>query len=460
MRIGLLAALFVLGCSSSTSEAGDLGDASVDSGSTSEVGEDAGCTAATCAGPGKSCVSGACVDDCRPSTAGTCSAGTTCDFTDGKCKDSSSACFLAGVFQDCGSKQCGPGSMCDGKGACVSVSGMGCSDVSCDASGRCWGVGCPCDRPPPRCMPATLEQLNAPEFVGSLVNGADDEGAFDLDFDDVCTAYAVTMISGPDYLRQLTAANELTVWTSTTNLNMGEVAVLRVPTGEFKTLGDVAATYICCATCGCVETGADGRLGVVHLDRTSTTRPLPNVLPAKATSGTGPFGSATLDTGPYALTWGADKALYAGNVETNGDFVRVDLEAKTTANVTNFLSRVTASTIYDLQRLLVAVEGGKVFLVDPKTGDRADWATLPNHVTSIKRDSFTGRVYAEIASTPPKIVEISADGKTVADFQTPPRLGRIAIAPDGQLYHLSVFPAVHWKSTKDSIVRWPLPSKR
>ena len=106
------------------------------------------------------------------------------------------------------------------------------------------------------------------------------------------------------------------------------------------------------------------------------------------------------------------------------------------------------------------MEGGKVFLVDPATGDRTDWASLPNHVTSLQRDQFTGRVYAEIASSPPRIVEISADGKSIADFQTPPRLGRIAIAPDGQLYHLSVFPAVHWKTSKDSIVRWPLPSKR
>jgi hypothetical protein len=460
MRFAVFLIMASVGCGSSSSDPGTLDDASVDSGAPSEAGDDAGCTAATCTGPGKSCVSGACVDDCRPSPSGSCSAGTACDFTDGKCKDGASACFLAGVFDDCGSKHCGPGSLCDGKGACIAAAGMGCRDVSCDASGRCWGLECPCDRPPPRCTPATLAQLNAPEFVGSLANDRDDEGAFDLDFDDVCTAYAVTMISGPDYLRQLTAGNELTVWTSTTNLNMGEVAVLRIPSGEFKTLGDVAATYICCATCGCIETGEDGRLGVVHLDRDSSTRPLPNVLPAKATTGAGPFGNTSIDTGPYALTWGGDKALYAANVDTNGDFVRVDLAAKTTTNVTSFLGRVTAATIYDLRRLLVATEGGKVFLLEPKTGDRVDWASLPNHVTSLQRDPFTGRVYAEIASSPPKIVEISADGKSIADFQTPPRLGRIAIAPDGQLYHLSVFPAVHWKTSKDAIVRWPLPSKR
>jgi hypothetical protein len=240
---------------------------------------------------------------------------------------------------------------------------------------------------------------------------------------------------------------------------MGEVAVLRVPSSEFETLGDVAATYICCATCGCVETGEDGRIGVVRLDRKNDKRPLPNVLPAKATVGTGPFGSTGLDTGPYALTWGADKALYAGNVETNGDFARVDLESKAVTSVTTFLARVTASTVFDLRRLLVATEGGQVYLVETKTGGRVEFAKLPGHVTSIRRDNFTGRVYAEVATTPPAILEISADGKSVTPFQTPPRLGRIAIAPDGHLYHLSVFPKVFWKAG-DSIVRWPLPAKR
>src|SRR5437764_811174 len=88
-------------------------------------------------------------------------------------------------------------------------------------------------------------------------SGAPFEGAFDLDFDEICNAYAVTMISGPDYLRQLTPDGTFTEWNSTTNLNMGQVAVLRALAGEFKVIGDIAATYICCATCGCIETGAD-----------------------------------------------------------------------------------------------------------------------------------------------------------------------------------------------------------
>ena len=90
---------------------------------------------------------------------------------------------------------------------------------------------------------------------------------------------------------------------------------------------------------------------------------------------------------------------------------------------------------------------------------RAPWATLPADPTSLHRDAFTGRVYAEVRTSPPSIVELRADGRGMRTFQMPPRLRRIAIAPDGFLYHLSVYPAVNWMAG-ESIVRWALPAQR
>lgn len=459
----LVLAVLPAACSGSDSGATPAADAAVDGlAADADAAIDAPptCTAGTCVGPGRSCHLTACVDDCRPTSAGACAAGTACDFTDGLCKDPASACFLPGAFQACGGRQCGAGTACDGKGSCVGAT-AGCTAIDCDVAGRCWGTGCACDRPAPGCTPASLDRLNGADFVGSLVNMSDSEGAFDLDFDEICNAYAVTMISGPDYLRQLAPDGTLTSWTSTTNLNMGQVAVLRAVVGEFQTIGDIAATYICCATCGCVETGMDGRLGVVHLDRASTTRPLPNVLPAKASSGVGPFHDGRIDTGPYGLTWGADKALYVGNVDANGDFVRIDLSATPPARATiaNFPARITAATPYDATRLVVATVGGELSLIVTADGTITSFGKLAGDVTSIKRDRFTGRLYAELSTTPPQIVEVSADGLHATPFQSPPRLGRIAIAPDGWLYHVSVFPASNWKA-KTAIVRWPLPAKR
>lgn len=421
------------------------------------------CSAITCAGAGQSCRAGTCTDDCRPADANACATGTVCDYADGRCRALADACVASATFEPCASsanpsRACGPGLQCDGQGSCLSVEG--CNGLDCDASGRCWAASCSCTRPAPRCTPAPLARLNAPEFVGALDNGRDGEGAVALGFDDVCAAYAVTVISGPDYLRQVTADGTLTTWASVTNLDMGEVAVLRLPGGEFSdTLGDIAATYICCATCGCVETGTDARIGVVRLDRTSATRPLPNVLPAMATSGTGPFGNITLDSGPAGLTWGADHALYVGNVDANGDFSRIDLMAGSATSLTRFAARVVASTIFDAHSILVGLESGAVYRFDIYTGLSQLWAMLPAGATSLARDRFSGRVYAEMGGATPSIVSLAADGTGMNAFQTPPRVGRIAIAPDGYLYHLSVFPNVNWMSG-DAIVRWPLPSTR
>lgn len=422
------------------------------------------CSAATCTGAGMSCRSAGCVADCRPSDAQACATGTVCDFADGQCHDAASAC-LAGTptFEPCASsanptRACGPGLQCDGEGSCLATEG--CSGIDCDAAGHCWATTCSCTRPDPPCSPATLEDLNRSEFVGSLGNNHNGEGAFALGFDDQCAAYVVTMISGPDFLRQITSDGVITSFASTTNLNMGEVAVLRLPGGEFGTsLGEVAATYICCATCGCVESGMDGRLGVVRLDRTSTTRPLPNVLAAQATSGAGPFGNTTIDTGPYGLTWGADHALYVGNIRANGDFSRIDLTTGMSTSLMTFAARVVASTLFDAQWILVGLENGAVYQFNVRTHLARMWAMLPNGPTSLARDQFTGRVYAEVRGTTPQILELEADGSGMHMVHMPPRIGRIAIAPDGYLYHLSVFPAVNWM-THDSIIRWPLPMMR
>lgn len=420
------------------------------------------CSLANCAAPGHRCRGDQCVEDCRPADAIPCAASSDagpdlCDFTDGKCRPAASACLLAAPFADCGRQSCGPGTTCD-NGNCVPWT-AGCTGVDCDSTGRCWGTNCPCARPAPVCTPPSLADLNRAEFAGSLKNNSDAEGAFDLGFDEICNAYAVTMISGPDYLRQMSPQGTITEWASTTNLNMGQVAVLRLVVGEFATIGDIAATYICCANCGCLITGQDGRLGVIHLDRASMMRPLPNVIPAMSTDGKGPFGNTSIDTGPYGLTWGGDGALYVGNVAKNGDFARLDLKTLKQTPVAMFPARVVAADVFDLSSLLVALEGGQIVRLETATGKSTPFATAGADVTSLHRDRFTGRVYAELRKSPPQIVEIAADGTTIQPFQTAPRLGRIALAPDGYLYHLSVFPAVQWKS-KSAIVRWPLPAAR
>jgi hypothetical protein len=56
---------------------------------------------------------------------------------------------------------------------------------------------------------------------------------------------------------------------------------------------------------------------------------------------------------------------------------------------------------------------------------------------------------------------VSPDGAIVSDFQRPPRLGRIAFAPDGYLDRASVFSNVGWTMTSSlPIVHWVPPARR
>jgi hypothetical protein len=443
---------------------GDAGPAPLDADIDAAADADAAVSdpCARCTGPGQTCLEGVCVDNCRASAAVPCAMGTACDYTDGRCRAPTAPCFIPARFTPCAGDStpegaCGPGTVCRSEGMCVPYGSA--RSMECDRLGRCWATVIPCERPAPACTPAPLDRLNRMDFVGAP-NNRESEGAFDLEFDEQCAAYAVTMISGTDFLRQVTADGSFTQWASVGNLNMGEVAMLpESQGGTAGALAEVAGTYICCASCGCTETGTDGRLGVVRLNRASMTRPLPNVIAARPTTGTAPFGDPSLDTGPYGLVWGSDDSLYVGNVNANGEFVRADLRAATTTRVAMFSSRVIAAANYDPRTLLVALSTGEVRAFDLPTRTDRPWTMLPGPATSLARDAHTGRVYAEVNVRPATIFELTADGASRREFARPRALGRIAIAPDGFLYHLNVYPSSNWRSST-AIQRWPLPATR
>lgn len=261
-----------------------------------------------------------------------------------------------------------------------------------------------------------------------------DGGDFDLEFDDACNAYGVTIVSGTDHLRQLAPDGTLQVWNSVSNLNMGEVAVLHPLGGEFgsELEGEVALTYVCCAACGCAS---EDPQGVARLDRVGTTQ-LPMVIIAMPSTGDGPFGSSAVDTGPYGLTWGRDRSLYVGNVTTNGDLVRADLDLGTTAEIHRFGARIHAATTFDPTSLLVALEGGAIEHVSTSGSTTAHWGNAGEDVTSLVRDPFTGHVYVSVHSG--RILEFSATGEMQRELTPiPSSAGRLAYAPDGYLYLLT-----------------------
>jgi len=404
---------------------------------------DAGCAC----GAGEACRGGVCASDCGDPAALPCAAGEVCDFATGACANEAAPGILTGDGVRCGDDGplCLPGTECGLDGRCVAA--PPCLATRCaEDDSACWGRSCLRERPAGACAPASLDRMNMDDFLRG-----GDGGAVDLELDDACNAYIVTVISGQDHLRQLAPDGTLTVWDGVTNLDMGEVAVRRIAGDEFGTAegeGQVALTYACCETCGC--TGSDPQ-GVARLDRAATDERLPMVIVATPSTGMGPFDRPVLDTGPYGLTWGRDNTLYVGNVTGQGDLVRADLDAGTTEELHRLPARIHASAVFDPRTLLVALDEGVVLRVSTSSSATAPWAELGEDVTSLVRDPFTGRVYASVASG--RVLELSAAGEQLGVWQEPGERGRLAYAADGALYYL----IAGWERRAE-VLRYPLPA--
>lgn len=393
-------------------------DASVDAAS----GADAACACA----PGESCASGRCLADCGDPSAVACEGTDECDYATGRCVPDGTAA-LTGSGTTCGASgpRCLPGAECSAAGTCEPA--PACLAVHCNADrSTCWGASCRATRPIASCTPAPLARLRQDDFLIGEGNGLTD-----VELDDACNVYGVTVVSGTDFLRQVAPDGALGVTTGVTNLNMGEVAVLRPYSGEFVTEpGEVALTYTCCLACGCE--GVDPQ-GVARLDR--ATSMLPMVVTATPTTGTGPFGIPQLDSGPYGLTWGRDRTLYVGNVTSDGDLVRADLDAGTTQTiVAAFGARVYATATFDGSSLLVALADGRIERVSTDGAHETTWATTTSAVVSLVRDPFLGVVYVSLGDG--TVRRFTADGSSSTELAPAGTPGRLAYSPDGALYYL------------------------
>ncbi|HLM71744.1 MAG TPA: hypothetical protein VK459_03600 [Polyangiaceae bacterium] len=422
-----------------------------------------GCSTIKCGEPGEVCVAGACLVDCREPGSVPCAEGTACDVSDaspGQCVALGTPCLTTSEPEACGDRVCGPGAACDGAGKCYPR--VPCATVICEGN-NCYGSACACSRSAV-CEPAPLGSVDAAGNgeVGTLHDNVFRSGIVDLEFDPACGAWAVTLLSGPDYLRSIGTDGKVTTYTGVTNLNMGEVAVLQQiitprsgPTIDFQDAAglDVALSYICCETCGCIINSSQPQ-GVARLD--PTTGMLPIVIPSETyTKGTGPYGANVTDTGPAGVTYGLDQVLYVGNVKVNGDYYRLDLKTQAQTLVATLPARVYASAPFDAVTMLVALEGGDIHLVRPGSGEVTKWATSDQPVTGMIRDFFDGSIY--IARFDGSILKYDEKG-TASAFQTSKYPARLSIAPNGWLYALASPPPYY--AHKPIIERWELPKTR
>ena len=405
---------------------------------------------ADCSEPNQACVDGECVTSCQGQDPDPCPEGQVCDILSGDCKPVDSACTLAGASVACNNNSCGPGSVCDDQGTCVPVAP--CADVACTSEGACWGVLCECERPV-GCVDPSLADLNGP-FSTEIIG---------IDFADDCTAWMVTLRSGTDFLRRLKPDGELTEWPGVSNLDMGEVKVLRsltvpqltapLPLGDpnhppapVEGLGEVAITYTCIGGCD-----GDDPQGVARLVEDDPQNPLPIVIIAAVTTGNGPFEAPVADAGPQGLTWGVDRVLYVGNTTANGEYNKADLEAGTQELVTSLPARVHASAPISPVHLLVALEGGALHRYNVVTQIATPVAELGAHATALSQDPFTNLVYASLSTL--EVVAIDPFSGIIEDFAMMPGKGRVAVSPSGKLYFI---PADYL--VPGDIMAWDLPA--
>ena len=401
---------------------------------TSSGGDD--CT--FCDGPNQRCVDGVCETTCQGQLPDPCAAsGQVCDHISGECVDAGGACVLSGEYTSCGGQLCGPGSVCDDQGECLPF--PPCAGVACSDDGACWGTFCSCER-----------SIDCEPPADDLLNGPFSTEISDLEFADDCTAWMVTLRSGTDYLRRLTPEGEVTEWAGVSNLNMGEVAVLKAltpppgaavplplgagtvppPPEPVKGIGEVALTYICCSTCGCFTAPPQG---VARLVEDDMAEPLPLVIPAVVTDSTGPFGSSGADAGPFGLTWGIDRVLYVGNAEGNGNLHTADLEMETQQQISMFDARVTAAAPLTEVHIAVATLGGTVYRYNVVTNAATEIASLGEDVTNMSFDAFSGLLYVSLRSF--EVVTLEPFTGVTAPFQTMPARGRVTVSPNGRLYY-------------------------
>lgn len=406
------------------------------------TGDGEGCL--FCDAPNEQCIDDQCVVTCHGQTPDPCGPAQVCDVISGACVDAGATCSLSGAATACGAGSCGPGTVCNDQGGCLPIAP--CADVACLDDGTCWGTSCSCER----------NHACAVEPDATALNGPFSTQIGDLEFEDDCTAWMVTLRSGVDFVRRLQTDGTLTEWAGVSNLNMGEVKVLKALTpppgiapggvleaplpmglaGEPALGGrasEVAITYTCCSTCGCQ---ADPPQGVARLDEATPANPLPIVIVAAVTQGTGPYGNAAADAGPQGLTWGEDRVLYVGNSTANGNLDTADLDAGTNAQLTTFAERISAGAAISPVHLLLGTTGGTLHRYNTETNIAEVVAELGSGVTSLSLDAFDGTVYAGLADL--RIIEIDPFAETTADFGMMPAIGRVTVSPNGQLWFVPI----------------------
>ncbi|TNF32040.1 MAG: hypothetical protein EP329_11335 [Deltaproteobacteria bacterium] len=344
--------------------------------------------------------------------------------------------------------------------------------VSCDVSGTC--------------LTCTPDLATANANTSAMA---------DIDFDYDCNTYLTTLISGPDFTKQITPDGVVSTWYGNANQNMMFALVDTDPANR-----RVVVTYSCCPTCGC--TASNG----LTLLYTCNTTDDPTCGCAGQTNCPGFLDQAFIKTGalatsvssivtPTGLAAGPGNRYYVGNFRSNMCTTAAGCTACDATNpnawctpsATNCcadhtLGRLVEFTLpspgvepkwrlaYDFAPeqtigLASARDGsvlvgtyvngtqGKLWRYDPVTRQASLVQTFGAYVFSITQDRSNGDIYVELGAGSPKVFRFLEDGTPAA---LPPGVppapsgrGVIQYGPDGLIYRLGFVggPITTWDLT-------------
>ncbi len=243
----------------------------------------------------------------------------------------------------------------------------------------------------------------------STLASRDPSGVSDLQFDEDCNAWVTTLISGTDYVYRIDSAGTQTIYTGASNHNIGSIALDPSGTGFAVSYNNV------------------GYLGV------SSSASIPVVATGGYASGTN-FSNGYLREAASSMAWDSSGRIWMPNFGASGVLKR--FTASGTGTTVTTMSGYIESVALDINEDLYVSVGATVYRVSA-AGSTSTYFTLPNTVLDMVFD-ITGELY--VLTTANQIIVVDAGGTGSSTFATVGSEGKLAISPDGTLYHLDSQP--------------------
>ena len=238
----------------------------------------------------------------------------------------------------------------------------------------------------------------------------DPGGVSDIVFDNACTAWVTTLISGTDYVYSIDSTGVNTVLTGESNHDIGALALdpltgtVAVSYNNVGYLGVQSGGSIPVVATGGAATGANWTNGYVN-------------------------GSAS------SIAWDSNGCIWVPNWDTSGT---VDcLTAAGAFTTVETFGTYVESVALDPDEVLYVSVGATIWEIDPADGEPLERYTFEAVVLDMVFD-YQGDLYVETAGNEIRVLDAAATVDAL--FVSVTGEGKLAISPDGYLVRASVDP--------------------